>query len=161
MTIIIGPPASTQCAESLAILDQKCRRLKVPMASHKRDGPATCPIVLGIEIDTIAGHLRLPHDKLERLRSLLRQSGDKKACSRTVTIPHWPPESRIQGGSLGQIVPVAHDRPTTCCSAIPNSNPSEHGISCRPCLVEHVSICVEWHLIPPATLPAPRSGVHY
>ena len=64
--IIIGPPASTQCAESLAILDQECKRLKVPMASHKRDGPATCLIVLGIEIDTIAGHLRLPHDKLER-----------------------------------------------------------------------------------------------
>ena len=53
------------------------------MASHKRDGPATCLIVLGIEIDTIAGHLRLPHDKLERLRSLLRQWGDKNACSRT------------------------------------------------------------------------------
>ena len=71
--IIISPPASTQCAESLAILDQECKHLKVLMASHKHDGPATCLIVLGIEIDTIAGHLRLPHDKLEHLRSLLCQ----------------------------------------------------------------------------------------
>ena len=81
--IIVGPPSSTQCADSLAILDRECNRLRVPMASHKREGPTTCLIVLGIEIDTTAGHLRLPLDKLERLQLLLRQWVNKKACSRT------------------------------------------------------------------------------
>ena len=71
--VIIGPPAATQCAESLAILDRECAKLKVPMAAHKREGPATCLVVLGIEFDTMAGHLRLPRDKLERLQALLQQ----------------------------------------------------------------------------------------
>ena len=79
--VIIGPPASTQCAESLAILDRECARLKVPMAAHKWECPATSLVVLGIEFDTMAGHLRLPRDKLEWLQALLQQWGGKKACS--------------------------------------------------------------------------------
>ena len=80
--IIAGPPHSPQCAESLAILDRECTYLNVPMAGHKREGPATCLTILGIVIDTIAGQLRLPQDKLERLQSLLRQWGHKRACTR-------------------------------------------------------------------------------
>ena len=64
------------------ILDRVCDRLGVPMAPHKRDGPTTCLIFLGIEIDTVAGELRLPADKLERLESLLREWGSKKSCQR-------------------------------------------------------------------------------
>ena len=80
--VIIGPPRSLQCARSLAILDRECSILGVPMAAHKREGPATCLTVLGIVIDTVAGELRLPVDKLTRVLSLLRQWGDKKVCSR-------------------------------------------------------------------------------
>ena len=66
--VIIGPPHSPQCAESLAILDQECEMLCIPMAAHKHEGPSTCLPVLGIVIDTMAGELRLPADKLERHR---------------------------------------------------------------------------------------------
>lgn len=77
--VIIGPPHSPQCAESLAIVDQECVTLCIPMAAQ---GPSTCLPVLGIVIDTVAGELRLPADKLERLQALLGQWGDKRGCLR-------------------------------------------------------------------------------
>ncbi len=36
-------------------MDRVCAQLGVPMAPHKREGPTTCLIFLGIEIDTVAG----------------------------------------------------------------------------------------------------------
>jgi hypothetical protein len=80
--VIIGPPHSPQCAHSLVILDKVCSTLNIPMASHKREGPSTCITILGIEIDTVSGQLRLPADKLTRLCSLLHDWGNKRACSR-------------------------------------------------------------------------------
>ena len=46
-------------------------KLGVPIAEHKQDGPSTCIVFLGIGIDTIAGELPLPADKLHRLEALL------------------------------------------------------------------------------------------
>ena len=80
--VTIGPPGSPICQESMSILDRVCTRLGVPIAEHKRDGPSTCIVLLGIEIDTIAGELRLPADKLHRLQALLCQWGDRKVCER-------------------------------------------------------------------------------
>ena len=78
--IIVAPPASLQCGESLAILDRECRVLYVPIADHKRDGPTTCLTYLGIEINTVTGHLRLPDDKFHHLQALLRQWGARRTC---------------------------------------------------------------------------------
>ena len=80
--IIIAPPDSQECEEALAILDRVCDQLNIPMAAHKREGPTTCLIFLGILIDTVAGELRLPEEKLARLRALLHQWGEKRACTR-------------------------------------------------------------------------------
>lgn len=79
--ITVGIPHSPQCAGSLAILDGVCDTLRIPMTAHKREGPATCLIILGIKVDTQTGELRLPTEKLECLRSLLHHSGDRLACS--------------------------------------------------------------------------------
>ena len=80
--IIIGSPDSMECQAALAVLDHSCQLLGVPIAEHKRDGPTTCLTYLGIIIDTSAGELRLPADKLQRLENWLRKWGDKKTCSR-------------------------------------------------------------------------------
>ena len=74
--IIVALSDSPQCQECLDILDRVCG---VPMAVHKREGPVTCIVFLGIEIDTIAGELRLPEEKMERL---LQEWGGRRACSR-------------------------------------------------------------------------------
>ncbi len=56
----------------------------MPWSPHcrERDGPTTCLVFLGIVIDTQAGELRLPADKMQRLQSLLHSWGDKKSCRR-------------------------------------------------------------------------------
>ena len=68
--IVVGPPHSPQCPHSLAILDGVFATLHIPMAAHKCEGPTTCLVILGIEINTQAGELHLPTDKLERLHSV-------------------------------------------------------------------------------------------
>ena len=80
--IVIGPPNSPECGSALAVLERTCEELKVPLASHKREGPTTCSTFLGISIDTVAGEMRLPPEKLQRVKEMLRQWGDRRACSR-------------------------------------------------------------------------------
>ena len=80
--IVVGPPDSPSCGQDMALLNHTCKHLGVPIAEHKRDGPTTCITFLGIEIDTIKGHLRLPADKLSRLQTLLEEWGDRKSCQR-------------------------------------------------------------------------------
>lgn len=72
--IIVAPPQSSECHHALDILD--------PLAAHKRDGPTTCLIFLGIQIDTVSGELRLPQEKLQRLRTLLLAWRSRKSCQR-------------------------------------------------------------------------------
>ena len=79
--IIIAPPRSSLCQHYLEILNRECCQLGVPIADHKRDGPTTCLTFLGIEIDTEAGQLRLPTDKLQRLLSVLHEWENRKSCT--------------------------------------------------------------------------------
>ena len=80
--IIIGPPQSKGCANSLEVLLETCRQLGVPIAVHKCQGPTTCLEFLGIEIDTIAMELWLPQEKLTRLRTLIGEWRLRKACQK-------------------------------------------------------------------------------
>ncbi len=77
-----GTPHSEECQLALNTLDSVCRKLGVPMAPHKRDGPTTCITFLGIQVDTVAGELRLPEEKLLRLKTLLQEWEEKKVCRR-------------------------------------------------------------------------------
>ena len=80
--IMVTPPESPLGQQHLNMLLQLCRDLGVPISAHKTEGPTTCLVFLGIELDTRAGELRLPSDKLRRLHTLLRQWGDKRTCTR-------------------------------------------------------------------------------
>ena len=80
--ILLIPPGLIEVArEWLAILHRECSRLGVPLAPHKQVGPVTCLEFLGIEMDTVAGQLRLPQPKLQRLLSLLG-SGETGSAAR-------------------------------------------------------------------------------
>ena len=61
-------------------LERECKRLGVPLAAHKREGPATCLTFLGIQVDTVARKLTLPRDTLGRLQELL-QSWTNRKCA--------------------------------------------------------------------------------
>ena len=51
------------------------------MAPGKLEGPTTCLVFLGFELDTIAMDVRLPHPKLEELRELVHQWLGRKCCA--------------------------------------------------------------------------------
>ncbi len=80
--IIIGPPNSTVCQEHLVTVLSVCESLGVPIATEKLEGPSSCLTFLGIEIDTVAGVLRLPEDKLSRLHHQLHRWSKRRACRR-------------------------------------------------------------------------------
>ena len=69
--IIITPPGSAEGQKCLAILDRVCSALRLPIAEHKREGPTTYLVFLGIEINTFTFMLHLPADKLQWLQALL------------------------------------------------------------------------------------------
>lgn len=80
--ITVGRPQTDECAFSLQLLTDLCARLGVPLAMEKIEGPSTCLPFLGIEIDSISQELRLPADKLMRLRSLLGEWEGKTRCTK-------------------------------------------------------------------------------
>lgn len=61
---------------------QQCKKLVVPIAPHKTEGPASCLVYLGIKIDTQAGELRLPSEKLSRLQACLQVWRGHRSCLR-------------------------------------------------------------------------------
>jgi len=47
----------------------ECRKLGVPRAVHKTEGPAMVLIFLGFELDSSSGIIRLPDEKLIEARN--------------------------------------------------------------------------------------------
>eukprot|EP00731_Ephydatia_muelleri_P011099 Em0005g1685a len=72
----------TRCMRALSVMRQACVELGIPLAEHKTEGPATRITFLGIMIDTTAGQLSLPPEKLALVQSLLADWGDRKSCSK-------------------------------------------------------------------------------
>ena len=69
----MGKPSSAECKIALQKMLHTCKQLGFPIAERKIEGPTTVITFLGILLDTATMELRLPHDKLEALTSLLRQ----------------------------------------------------------------------------------------
>lgn len=80
--LVIGSPCSDECKANLHTLQVTCKRLGVPLASEKQEGPATTLTFLRIVIDTVHGELRLPADKLQRLLTSVNTWLTRKFCTR-------------------------------------------------------------------------------
>lgn len=80
--VTFGPPNSDECGAAMATICRICAELGIPLATDKLVGPTHCLTFLGIEVDTQAAVLRLPQEKLARIRSALRQWSRRKSCTR-------------------------------------------------------------------------------
>ena len=80
--LILGSPGSQQCAEALSLSQSLCKHLGVPVSEEKIGGPATTLMFFGILLDTAAMELRLPDDKLGRLKGTIAQWKLKKSCTK-------------------------------------------------------------------------------
>lgn len=80
--ITCGPAGTDECSFNLQMLMDMCKHLGVPLAEEKLEGPTTALVFLGILIDTVKGELRLPVEKLERLRSQIKAWLQKDRCTK-------------------------------------------------------------------------------
>ncbi len=80
--IVVGRKGTDECERSLVCLKETCHALGMPLDSGKEEGPSEVITFLGIEVDSTKMELRLPQQKLEELRNVLRKWKGKKACRR-------------------------------------------------------------------------------
>ena len=78
--ITVGPPGTMICQSNLDKMLASCARLGVPVAPGKCMGPVSVLVFLGLELDTEQMIVRLPHEKLQRTVSLVREWIGKKGC---------------------------------------------------------------------------------
>ena len=78
--LFVGAPESDECKVAFGVAQGICQWLGTPLALEKREGPARILPFLGIVLDTEKLELRLPEEKLQRLRELIRQWQGKKSC---------------------------------------------------------------------------------
>ena len=61
--LVMGAPESDECATALERLLKIFKRLDLPMAMDKLEGPDTTLVFRSIELDTITLETRLPQQK--------------------------------------------------------------------------------------------------
>ena len=71
--LLLGHPNSEECAVALSTTLSICRELGIPLTEDKMEGPALVLTFLGIELNTMAMSLALPHDKLAALHEILQR----------------------------------------------------------------------------------------
>ena len=72
----------SSCERDMWMVRAICKFLGVPLAPEKIEGPAQVLVFLGIEIDTVAGVARLPAEKLEKAKRLIREWGVRKKAKK-------------------------------------------------------------------------------
>ena len=78
--LILGRAGTEECSEGLERSLQLCKRLSVTVAPQKTEGPATALSFLGICLDTDEMIIKLPQEKLTRLRSLITEWKGRRTC---------------------------------------------------------------------------------
>ena len=69
--LTIGPPDSSECLKNMLTIQETCALAGLPVEPTKSVGPATSLVFLGIELDSTRGILRVPEDKLLKVKETL------------------------------------------------------------------------------------------
>ena len=78
--LFVGPSGSDSCDADLTTALQTCADLGIPVSPQKIEAPSTVLSFLGLTFDSERGELRLPDDKLQRLRMELVRWLDRRVC---------------------------------------------------------------------------------
>ena len=85
--LLFGRPSFKECADALSLALHLCKCLDIPVSAHKLEGPANILTFLGILLDTLKLEMRLPDDKLYRLKALIQSWRAKSAIQRESCCP--------------------------------------------------------------------------
>ena len=80
--LTIGPPRSPACQNNLELLVQVSKMLGIPLATEKVEGPDTALEFMGIVLDTTRMEVRLPEDKLARIRTTIHEWLNRKCATK-------------------------------------------------------------------------------
>ncbi|XP_062593378.1 uncharacterized protein LOC134254854 [Saccostrea cucullata] len=80
--LLVGPPSYPVCEKQLCILLQTFEHIGVPMKQDKTVFPTTIITFLGLELDTVNMLIRLPKEKLSKIR----QEISKAKCRKKMTL---------------------------------------------------------------------------
>ena len=80
--LTLGKPGSDECQLNLTSMLATCNSTGLPVEVDKCQGPVSCILFLGMELDSVALEIRLPGDKLANLKSLLHSWRGRKACQK-------------------------------------------------------------------------------
>ena len=98
--IIVGPPGSSQCANSLAKLIKTCEYTGTPLEVEKCEGPT--PVITFPHGSTTSARQT---DKAQTTahRLVLPQSRQKEGP----TVPHWIPAACLKSSAAGPLIPTS------------------------------------------------------
>ena len=80
--LTMGPANSPLCQSHVDRAFAVFHRLGLPLHVEKCEGPTTCLVFLGIELDSVHQRARLPADKVDRTLRLLQSWSRKSTCTR-------------------------------------------------------------------------------
>ena len=80
-------PNSEDCAQALWTCVAMCKQRGVPLVDNRTEGPATCLIFLGFVLDSEKLELRVPADKIVRIKALLDQWVSRKQAPKENCCP--------------------------------------------------------------------------
>ena len=79
--LLIGPPESQEVSQAKEIATTVFGELGAPIVSQKTEGPSSRIIFLGFLLDTEAFQVRLPDEKLARLKQLIQDWQGRYNCT--------------------------------------------------------------------------------
>ena len=108
--ITMGPSGSGVCEQNLKVMLSYCQKLGVPVSAEKCASPSSKVTFLGFELDTISMVIRLPEEKLQRIKLLVQKwMVGGHAGRETLSPPARPPTYSMLLQSFVQVVPSCAD----------------------------------------------------
>ena len=80
--LFIVPPGSQEATRIKEMATMVFRELGAPVADHKTEGPSTQVTFLGFLLDTEEFQLKLPQEKLARMREMVHGWQTRRSCTR-------------------------------------------------------------------------------
>ena len=72
-------PNVEECARNAEVMHKTCEEANIPVEPEKDEGPARVITFLGLQLDTVKMEVRLPQEKLEKLKELVANWKGQKA----------------------------------------------------------------------------------
>ena len=78
--LTVGAPGTSECESNSDLMHRVCGEVAMPVEPEKDEGPASTISFLGLELDSMAMEVRLPQEKLKKLKTVLGTWRGRKAC---------------------------------------------------------------------------------